>query len=531
MPYLLHQLIHHAAKTSPDAAALRHQERVLGYEELKNSVEQLAQNLVNMGLYAGERVVILLPKRIETVQTLFAASAAGGVVVPINPLLKPEQVLHILSDSGARILITQTARLHSLRPLLHRLHDLRWVIVIDELGDIERIPGLGMRALSDFNLQANDPFALPARVENDLAALLYTSGSTGNPKGVALTHRNLLAGASSVVQYLQLTADDRVLAVLPLSFDYGLSQLTTAFLAGASVVLLDYLLPRDLYKAITQHEISVLAGVPTLWQQLATQDWLDELGSLRILTNSGGHLPLHIVNSLRSRLPEAQLFLMYGLTEAFRSTYLPPDEIDNRPDSIGKAMPNTQISVLREDGSPCAAHEIGELVHRGPTVARGYWNDPERSTERFRPCHTLDECHTGLVAHELCVWSGDQVRMDEEGYLYFVSRMDDMLKSSGYRISPSEIEDALYASSQVREAVALGLEDEVLGHRIVAVVVAENADLDPQTLLNHCRNVLPAYMLPQQIHVRPSLPLNPNGKVDRPRLRAELSAIVATENA
>ena len=530
MPYLLHHLVSHTASLHPERIALNQQAQRVCYDDLAHSVEKLALNMVNLGLFAGERVAIWLPKCVESVQSIFAASAAGGVAVPINPLLKPAQVGHILADSGARFLITQRARLQSLRPLLAPLHDLRWVILIDETDDLERLPGLGVRALHEFSQLPSNHLTLPERTEGDLAALLYTSGSTGQPKGVAITHRNLLAGAASVVQYLGLEATDRVLAVLPFSFDYGLSQLTTAFYVGAQVILLDYLFPRDVHNAIIQHEITLLAGVPTLWHQLAAQSWLDELGSLRILTNSGGRLPPSVITRLRAHLPEAQLFLMYGLTEAFRSTYLPPDEIEQRPDSIGKAIPNAHISVLREDGTPCAAHEIGELVHRGPTVARGYWNDPQRSAERFRPTPALDECHCGLMPHELCVWSGDRVRMDDEGYLYFVSRDDEMLKTSGYRISPTEIEDALYSSGQVREAVALGLEDEVLGQRIVAVVVAEHENIDTQALLQHCRTLLPAYMLPQSIHVMPTLPLNPNGKVDRQRLRTELSALSATEN-
>ncbi|MEW5837540.1 MAG: acyl-CoA ligase (AMP-forming), exosortase A system-associated [Pseudomonadota bacterium] len=522
MPYLLHHLVSHPARLYPENIALVHDEHELRFDDFAHGVEQIALNLANLGLFVGERVAIWLPKRIEGVQCLFAASAAGGVVVPINPLLKPAQVAHILRDSGARLLITQKSRLQSLRAQLNELHDLRWVILLDDAADLERIPGLGLRGLHEFGALPPNHLALPERTENDLAALLYTSGSTGQPKGVAVTHRNLLAGAASVAQYLGLNAADRLLAVLPFSFDYGLSQLTTAFYVGARVVLLDYLLPRDLYKTITRHGVSVLAGVPTLWHQLANQEWLDELLSLRILTNSGGRLPLAVIKRLRSRLPEAQLFLMYGLTEAFRSTYLPPDEVDMRPDSIGKAIPNARISVLREDGSPCAPHEIGELVHCGPTVARGYWNDPLRSAERFRPSPALEDCHGGLDAHELCVWSGDKVRMDEDGYLYFISRDDDMLKSSGYRISPQEIEDVLYASGQVRQAIALGLEDEALGERIVAVVVAESEGIDTRALMNHCRNLLPAYMLPQTIHVLPTLPLNPNGKVDKARLRADI---------
>lgn len=529
MPYLLHHLVSRQARLHPEALALTHQDSRCNYEDLAYAVNKLALNLVNLGLFVGERVAVWLPKRIETVQSLFAASAAGGVMVPINPLLKPAQAAHILADSGARILITQRARLQSLRPLLGQLHDLRWVILLDDSEELERVPGLGVRAMHEFSQLPSNHLGLPARTENDLAALLYTSGSTGMPKGVALTHRNLLAGAASVAHYLHLESSDRILAVLPLSFDYGLSQLTTAFHVGAHAIVLDYLLPRDLYKAITQHDISVLAGVPTLWHQLAAQDWLDRLGSLRILTNSGGRLPPTIIKRLRSRLPEAQLFLMYGLTEAFRSTYLPADEVDQRPESIGKAIPNAHVHVLRPDGSRCAPHEAGELVHCGPTVARGYWNDPLRSMERFRPAPTLDACRSGLGTTELCVWSGDQVRMDEDGYLYFIERHDDQLKTSGYRVSPTEIEDVLYASALVREAVALGLADEALGQRIVAAVVAEHAPLDTEKLMNHCRNHLPAYMQPQAIHVFSELPLTSNGKVDRHRLREEIEQLTRTE--
>ncbi|MEF3192809.1 MAG: acyl-CoA ligase (AMP-forming), exosortase A system-associated [Halothiobacillaceae bacterium] len=513
MTYLLHHLI------DPPRAqhtAIIGREMAWDYATLRQRVVQLACGLLKQGLQPGDRVAVWLPKTLDGVAMLFAIVRAGGIMVPINPLLKPAQVAHILADSGACGLVTQSVRASSLFPHLADLPALRWLITVD--GRWVADTPFQRATLEDLEQVKHGLIDDHGRTEHDLAALLYTSGSTGRPKGVALSHRNLLAGAASVAAYLGIRPEDRLLAVLPLSFDYGLSQLTIAFYAGASVILLDYLVPRDVHKAITRHGATVLAGVPSLWHQLASQDWLPELRSLRILTNSGGHLPRPIIERLRAGLPDARLYLMYGLTEAFRSTYLPPEELDRRPDSIGKAIPNAEVMVLRPDGTPCAPHEPGELVHRGPTVAQGYWNDPERTAERFRPIPNRTE---GLPHPELAVWSGDQVRMDEEGFLYFIGRDDDMIKTSGYRISPTEIEDVLYASGLVREAAAIGVDDEVSGQRILAVVVPEAGHFDPDQLLQYCRANLPIYMVPAAIELVASLPLTPNGKVNRRQLREQ----------
>ncbi|MDM7323215.1 MAG: acyl-CoA ligase (AMP-forming), exosortase A system-associated [Gammaproteobacteria bacterium] len=519
MSYLLHHLITAQAHLRPEAPALLTPTGTWTYARLAETVEWMAQGLTALGLTRGDRVALWLPKSAEAVTLLFAISRSGGVLVPINPLLKPAQVAHILQDSGARLLISQGGRLAQLGEYLPACRELRGLISVDTptptswpvhtLASLHRL-GEGV-ILHDHG-----------RTENDLVALLYTSGSTGRPKGVMLSHRNLLAGAASVAEYLALTPEDRLLAVLPLSFDYGFSQLTVAFHRGASVMPLDYLLPNDLRKAIVNNAITVLAAVPTLWQQVAAQSWLAELNTLRILTNSGGRLPRPIIDRLCRALPQAKLFLMYGLTEAFRSTFLPPAELDRRPDSIGKAIPNAEVMVLRPDGTPCAPHEPGELVHRGPTVALGYWNDPERTAERFRP---LPGRTCSLSHPERVVWSGDRVRMDEEGFLYFIGRDDDMIKTSGYRISPTEIEDVLYASGLVREAAAIGVEDDTLGQRILAVVVSATEDLDTTLLLHYCRANLPAYMVPTTIEVTTALPLTPNGKIDRRRLREQYGAL------
>ncbi|SNS81137.1 acyl-CoA ligase (AMP-forming), exosortase A-associated [Noviherbaspirillum humi] len=358
------------------------------------------------------------------------------------------------------------------------------------------------------------------RIDSDMAAILYTSGSTGKPKGVVLSHRNLMAGAASVASYLENGPDDRILCTLPLSFDYGLSQLTTAFHSGASAVLINYLLPQDVVNAVRDERITGLAGVPPLWGQLANLSW-PETTSLRYITNSGGAMPRPVLESLRAKLPEARIYLMYGLTEAFRSTYLPPDQVMERPDSIGKAIPNADILVVRPDGTPCDVDEPGELVHRGPLVALGYWNDPEKTAERFRP---LPQQPTGLPFPEIAVWSGDTVRRDAQGYLYFVGRRDDMIKVSGYRISPTEIEEVLLTIAGVREAIAFGVPHASWGQSVMAVISSVSETLDPATVIAACKKHLPAYMVPAQVViVEHPLPRNPNGKLDRKLVQSQFA--------
>jgi acyl-CoA synthetase (AMP-forming)/AMP-acid ligase II len=295
-------------------------------------------------------------------------------------------------------------------------------------------------------------------------------------------------------------------------------------LKGACCVLLDYLLPKDVINALTAENITGLAAVPPLWAQLANLQWPDSINNhLRYMTNSGGKMPKSVLNALRSKVPNSQFFLMYGLTEAFRSTFLPPDQIDERPDSMGKAIPNADILVVREDGSLCAANEPGELVHRGSLVALGYWNDKAKTAERFKPAPgQLKE----LPLTEIAVWSGDTVTRDEDGYLYFVGRKDDMIKTSGYRVSPTEIEEVIYASGLVKEAAAIGIEHETLGQAVVVVVsVEEGGSFNEQDLVNVCKAQLPNFMVPAQFEVLASLPKNPNGKIDRKALVQQFASI------
>lgn len=522
MTMLLWQLVHDAARNRPDGEALRDRRSSCTYRELATAIDALASGLMASGLARSARVAVYAEKSIEAVTVLFGASRAGGTFVPINPLLRPEQVAYILRDCKVAVLATTAARLAGLWPVLASCPDLRQVIVTDSRPP--KLPGSAAPVAAAVDLL--DAVLARGRgqeghrtIDGTMAAILYTSGSTGSPKGVVLSHRNLVAGAQSVASYLGNTAQDRILAVLPLSFDYGLSQLTTAFCVGATAILHEHLLAAETLRVIAREQVTGLAGVPPLWMQLAALEWPGSIDThLRYFTNSGGAMPTATLAQLRQRVPHALPFLMYGLTEAFRSTYLPPSEIDRRPTSIGKAIPNAEILVVREDGSECEVDEEGELVHLGALVAMGYWNDEERTRERFRLAPGRDPA---LKLPEYAVWSGDTVRRDAEGYLYFVGRRDEMIKTSGYRVSPTEIEEAVFRTGLVSELAAFGVPHPALGQAIVVVArPAGDARGDTAALLAACKARLPLFMMP--LHVEWSagaLPRNANGKIDRKALQ------------
>ena len=528
MPILLHDTILNTAQCMPSSPAVSYRDDTHDYGTVAAEVQKAAGAFRECGLLRQERVAIYLDKRPETVQALFGAALAGGVFVPVNPLLKAEQVAYILRDCNVRILVTSADRFKGIRDALVHCPDLHTVLVLGS-ADLSTQDG-PYRVHQWTDVLATATPAQPARViDTDMAAILYTSGSTGQPKGVVLSHRNMVAGAQSVSRYLDNRPEDHLLAVLPFSFDYGLSQLTTAFLTGARVSLLNYLLPNDVIRAVDRHGITGLAAVPPLWIQLAQMEWPESARrTLRYVTNSGGAMPLKTLEALRGQLPETRFYLMYGLTEAFRSTYLPPEEVDRRPDSMGKAIPNAEIMVVREDGTPCAPGEPGELVHRGALVAMGYWNDPERTAQRFRPAPGQPG---GLPQKELAVWSGDTVRMDEEGFLYFIGRRDEMIKTSGYRVSPNEVEEAVYSTGLVAEAAALGVAHPVLGQGIVLVVLPRTSTAVVDELLAALRPRLPAFMLPAHIEIRHQpLPRNANGKIDRKGLASDFTDLFQENN-
>lgn len=526
MTLLLHELLLERAAACPSLPALIHREDALTYGALATQVEAFARGLLALGLRRHERVAVFLPKQFETVVAMFGAARAGCVFVPVNPILKCAQVEHILRDCNVRVLVTSPERLATLAGALGNAPDLRHIVLVANAGDASVPAGVTVSGWTDLLSQSGAASAHRV-IDADMAAILYTSGSTGKPKGVVLSHRNMVTGAFSVSQYLENTSEDRLLCVLPFSFDYGFSQLSTAFRVGACAVLMEYLFARDILTVGAKQGITGLAGVPPLWSQLADLEWPDPLvKSLRYITNSGGAMPASTLRKLRDALPQTQVFLMYGLTEAFRSTYLPPSEIDKRPGSIGKAIPNAEIMVVRPDGTPCEPDEPGELVHRGSLVALGYWNDAQKTAERFRPVPGQPD---GLMLTEIAVWSGDTVRKDADGYLYFVGRRDEMIKTSGYRVSPTEVEEVAFATGLVADAAAIGVAHPRLGQAIVLVAApAPGRSPSTEDLLGACRKELPAYMVPLHVDWREELPRNANGKYDRALLARELQDLFAT---
>lgn len=528
MSQLLHELLLRQAGQTPQATALVHRDAKYSYEQVATEVERFGRALLARGLRVQDRVAVFLPKQFETVVTMFGASRAGLTFVPVNPILKAPQVRHILGDCDVRVLVTSPERYATLERDLVECPALDCVVLVG--GDAAAPASPGRFALvtwSETLRSAPASTAFHRIVDMDMLSILYTSGSTGRPKGVVLSHRNMVTGAHSVAQYLENTPDDRLLAVLPFSFDYGFSQLSTAFCVGASVVLMDYLFARDILTVAQRERVTGLAGVPPLWAQLADLEWPAEVReSLRYITNSGGAMPGATLAKLRSALPKTRPFLMYGLTEAFRSTYLPPSEIDNRPGSMGKAIPNAEILVVRPDGTPCEPNEAGELVHRGSLVSLGYWNDPQKTAERFKPAPGRP---SGLVIPEIAVWSGDTVRKDEDGYLYFVGRRDEMIKTSGYRVSPTEIEEIVFATGLISDAAAVGVPHPTLGQAVALVVAGTQSPAAATALLNECKKQLPAYMVPAHIDWREAIPRNANGKYDRALLARELSSLFAAQ--
>ena len=519
MSFLLHSPLLNQINLRPDHTALVYKQEKLSYRELGARVTNFAAGYTHSQLAKGSRVGVFLTKQIETVCAFFGTLYAGGCMVPINPILKADQVQHIMCDCDVSILVTSHARLDQLINVIEHCPHLIKIVLIDfDETKAEKYAFDKPVVAWDEFCNSDTKAALTNIIESDLAAIFYTSGSTGKPKGVVLTHHNMHVGAESVAQYQCNTDQDRILAALPFSFDYGFSQMTTAMVAGASVVLLDYLLPKDVIKAMNKYQITGLAGVPPLWMQITKLEWPQSIQeNLRYITNSGGAMPQTTLSILQNRLPNTDIYLMYGLTEAFRSTYLPPDQVSARPTSMGKAIPNAEIFVINSNGEECKPNEVGELVHRGPLVAQGYWNDPAKTAERYKPL-PASMCDGRTIA-ELAVWSGDSVKKDADGYLYFVSRTDEMIKTSGYRVSPTEIEESMLKLDYISEAVAMGVPHSELGQAIIVVATStSDQDSAKSSTIRDLKKQLPPYMLPQKIIIREQLPRNANGKFDRKQL-------------
>ena len=521
MQYLIHHMLSESAAKFPASEALVAKNHRINYEDMATQVANAAGNLRELGVNRGDRIATFLPPGATLPLAIFATAQASAVFVPIHHGLFPDQVFHILNDCGAVALITDAVRLEQIEDILPNLPALKLTIV-----DSPDVATNAPRAYSWDSLYNHQSSPVDQCIEKDLAAILYTSGSTGRPKGVMLSHANVIAGAEIVSDYLNLSNNDRLLAALPLSFDAGLNQLTTAVLQGATTAMMSFRFGREIVNQLIEEKITGLAGVPSLWSLLAQPSsglGKQALPHLRYITNTGGAMPQTLLHRLKEQIPTTNIVLMYGLTEAFRSTYLPPEELDSRPTSMGKPIPNTEILVIDDEGKRCKPGETGELVHHGPTVSMGYWGHPDLTAKVLRP---HPDPLPGHPNDALVCYSGDLVRQDEEGFLYFVGRRDNQIKSAGFRISPNEVEDVLCQVAPLRQVAVIGVPDTVLGQHLVAFAIPqENAGtLDAATVLADCTTKMPRHMVPKQIHFVSELPMTSSGKVNYPALRDEESS-------
>jgi acyl-CoA ligase (AMP-forming) (exosortase A-associated) len=510
--FTLHDLLHNSTERYPDKAAIIDGGSEYTYDDLSRQSGALCTALQDSGVEKGDRVGIYMEKSWGAIVAMLAASRAGAAFVNLNPMFKPPQVRYVTEDCDIRVMIGDSEKLAELEPKTVERAFYR--------GDHPDSGGVsGELTDLDEALQSGDsPWEVRQVSEVDLGTILYTSGSTGMPKGVSTSQRNLVVGAQIVSTYLENTEEDRILSALPLNFDAGLNQFTTSLRAGASLALQRSRLPGDLLKGLRRHEITGVAGVPPLWSLLlrsAKSIAQEPLTHLRYISNTGGRIPQANLDELRRLLEPAgtKIYLMYGLTEAFRSTYLAPEEIHRGTECIGKAIPDTEIMVINKQGEECAPGEVGELVHRGPTVAIGYWGKEEATRKAYRPNPLAPP---ELLDVERVVYSGDNVRRDEEGFIYFIGREDAMIKSQGYRMSPEEVENLLIGSGHVHEACAFGVPDPDLGHQVVAVVSLKS---DGEGVIDEIREYAvkngPPYMVPKEILIQDELPKTGSGKIDR----------------
>jgi long-chain acyl-CoA synthetase len=486
-----------AAARDPDRAAIVAADRTLTYGELDRSADRFAAGLHQLGVERGDRVAVVLPNGIEAAIAIYGILRAGAAFSPLNPTIKSEKLGHVLADSGAAAVVCDDQR----TDVVHEA-----IRLAREIPVITNVEG---------ETSEGDRPRATTRVSIDLAAVIYTSGSTGIPKGVTLTHGNMTFAADAIIEYLQMEESDRILCVLPLSFDYGLYQLLMSMRVGATLVLeTGFAFPGRLVQLLEENRITGLPGVPTLFQVLVSLRGLAdrELPDLRFLTNTGAALPEATVAAIRRTFPNARLFSMYGLTECKRATYLPPEQLDARPTSVGIPIPGTEAWIEDEGRNVLGPGEVGELVIRGAHVMQGYWNDPEMTAERLLP---------GRWSWERVLATGDLFRSDEEGYLYYVGRRDDLIKSGGEKVFPREIEDVLHSAPGVREAAVVGIPDRLLGHAVLAhVSLQPEAAIDEVALRIYCAQHLEDYKVPRHVVVHDQLPRTNNGKIDRQALMA-----------
>ncbi len=506
-PQLSDFLIRAAARSPEKVALVRGDERVT-YGELDDQSNRLANALVQAGVSRGDRVLVFLENGVEAVVAFWGVLKANAVVCMVNPLTKAEKLAYLLQDSRATALISDVRLAPAVERAAPRPGHLRIVLMAGDLPPLEHLPAAAWEAA----LAAAPPDVRPERkgIDIDLAAIIYTSGSTGDAKGVMLTHRNMIAASTSISAYLDIREDEVILGVLPLAFDYGLYQMIMAFQAGARLVLeRSFAYPAQVLKKVVDEGVTGFPGVPTMFAILAEMRSRSEFdfSRVRYVTNTAAALPMKHIDVLKAFFPAARIYSMYGLTECKRCSYLPPEDLDRKPTSVGLAIPNTELWVVDDQGRRLGPNQVGQLVVRGATVMRGYWDKPEATADKLRP---------GPLPGERVLYTGDYCRFDDDGYLYFVGRMDDIIKSRGEKVPPKEVEGVLLNLPGVKEAAVVGVPDPILGQAVKAFVVLEKtSSLTDKQIRHECQSRLEAYMVPREIEFVTDLPKTPTGKIKK----------------
>jgi amino acid adenylation domain-containing protein len=516
---LVQHLLEGAASSCPRRTALVAGERRVTYLDLEQEANRVAHTLSEAGVGRGDRVVILLENSVELVASIFGALKLGAVFVVLHASSKRDQLQHVLADAAPAAMVSDSRRAGAWLDVVAAAPSLRCLLWVGGEQPLlpARAPRLSLLGWQELDRRPDRPPPCPA-IDLDLATLIYTSGSTGKAKGVMSTHLNMLSATTSINGYLHNTEEDVILDVLPLAFDYGLFQVFLAFQARARLVLeKGFAFPAETVSLMEKEGVTGFPGVPTVFATLLRYPalLLGRLPALRYVTNTAAALPTRHIEELQAALPGVRVFSMYGLTECKRVSFLPPEELSRRPSSVGVAIPNTEVYVAGDDGRPLPPGEVGELVIRGSHVTRGYWGAPELTAQRFRP---------GPLPGETVLHSGDLFKTDEEGFLYFVARKDDVIKSRGEKVSPREVEDAACQLEGVAEAAAVGVADELLGEAILLTVVPrEGSDLSEHSIRAHCARTLEDFKMPRYVVLADELPRTENGKVDRLQLKADFS--------
>lgn len=504
---LVNDFIECSAQRLPEKTAIIHQNERVTYRQLDSMANRLANALLDMGVQQGDRVAVFMDNSIEAVISIFAILKAGAAFMVINHTTKEDKLNYIMNNSRANVILAQDRRAE----VVYRVNSsyLRSVIISG--------PEYGGKSFISFEGIVTSGSDRPLRskcIDLDLASIIYTSGSTGQPKGVMLSHLNMVSAAHSITTYLENNENDVIIDVLPISFDYGLYQILMGFKIGGTVVLeKSFAYPYQIIQTVIREKVTGLPGVPTIFALLLQMKDIDkaDFSSIRYITNTAAALPVSHIKKLGKLFPGAKLFSMYGLTECKRVSFLPPDELRRRPTSVGKGMPNEEVYIVNEGGDRVAPGEVGELVVRGSNVMLGYWEKPEESAKCLRE---------GKYPGERVLYTGDLFKMDEEGYLYFIARKDNIIKCKGEKVSPKEIENVLYCLDGILEAAVVGVPDEIFGQAVKAYVSLERGTaLKERDILRHCSEHLENYMVPKYIEIMESLPKTETGKIKKQALK------------